>query len=185
MYAVDQIRTQMDEDDLDPLAARAAGGDLDAFEQLVLMLQGPMRSLCRRILRDDQLGDDAAQESLVRMWRGLGERDTSGRFVAWAFTVARNTSVEMLRREVRRPVPVDEVPVAGDPTDALDLRHAVQAAVAALEDPFRTTFVLREAGMSYEEVAEAEGCPVGTVRSRLHEARRRLAESLSPWMFER
>jgi RNA polymerase sigma-70 factor (ECF subfamily) len=60
------------------------------------------------------------------------------------------------------------------------MRRIVNDAIAALGEPFRTTLLLRETGLGYEEVAKALGCPVGTVRSRLHEARRRLAAELRP-----
>jgi len=145
-------------------------------------MQGPMRAFARRMMRDAHLGDDAAQEIFIRMWKGLRHHEPRGRFVAWSFTVARNTCIELLRREKRTPMPVEAEDIKGGPdeAEAHDLRTVVNAALAELDEPYRSTFLLRETGLAYEELAVTLDCPVGTVRSRLHEARRRLALTLRP-----
>jgi len=171
---------------IDLLVERARNSDLEAFEEIVRMLQGPVRAFARRVMGDAAAGDDAAQETFLRVWKGLGSYRPSERFMAWVFTIARNTCIEMWRREQRTPVPVESLPEDRrhiDPTDGADLKRAVSEAVSRLPDTIRATFLLREAGLSYEEIAVAEGCPVGTVRSRLHSARRSLAASLEPFMF--
>lgn len=186
MYAVDERTAprRLDDSHLEPLVSRAQQGELEAFESLVRALQGPVRAFARRMMGDVQLGDDAAQETFIRIWRGLPRYQAQGRFTAWVFTVARNTCVELLRRETRTPTPTEELPVvADDPTERLDIRRVVADAVARLSEPFRGTLLLQQAGLTYEEIAESSDCPVGTVRSRLHEARRRLAEHLAPLMF--
>lgn len=158
----------------------ARTGDLEAFETIVRAMQGPVRSFARRLLRDAHLGDDAAQETFLRMWRGMRRHEPRGRFIAWTFTVARNTCIEFMRRESRVPVPVEPRDMWEDTWEAYELRRVIDDAIATLEEPYRSTFMLRETGLSYEEVAEVLGCPVGTVRSRLHVARRRLTETLRP-----
>lgn len=182
MNAVGERTTQrLDEGDLAPYVERARSGDLDAFEEIVLRMQGPVRSFSRRMMRDLHLGDDAAQETFLRMWRGLARHELRGKFIAWSFTVARNTCIELLRRESRTPHPTEELEVISENVfEQVDLRRIVGRAIAGLEEPFRSTFLLRETGLAYEEVAETMECPVGTVRSRLHEARRRLAAELRP-----
>lgn len=182
MYAVaaGPAPARLDEGWLGPLVERARTGDLDAFETIVRAMQGPVRAFSRRMLRDPYLGDDAAQETFFRMWKGMERHEPRGRFVAWTFTVARNTCIEFIRREARIPTPVEPTDVPEDPSGADELRRIVNEAVGALDEPYRTTLLLRETGLAYEEVAEALNCPVGTVRSRLHEARRRLAEALRP-----
>ena len=173
---------RLDEAKLGPLVERAREGDAAAFEEIVRTMQGPIRSFARRMMRDAHLGDDAAQEIFIRMWKGLRFHEPRGRFVAWSFTVARNTCIEILRREKRTPTPVEAEDVVGghDETDSHALRTVVNDALAALDEPYRSTFILRETGLAYEELAETLDCPVGTVRSRLHEARRRLALTLRP-----
>jgi RNA polymerase sigma-70 factor (ECF subfamily) len=143
-------------------------------------MQGPVRAFTRRFLRDPYLGDDAAQETMLRVWRGLRKHEPRGRFIAWTFTVARNTCIEFIRREARTPVPVEPRDVSEDGWEMHELRRLIDEAIASLDEPYRTTFLLRETGLAYEEVADVLGCPVGTVRSRLHAARQRLTEILGP-----
>lgn len=172
---------RLDEAQLRPLVELARDGDVAAFEEIVRTMQGPVRSFARRMMRDGHSGDDAAQETFLRMWKGLRTHEPRGRFIAWSFTIARNTCIELLRKEKRTPVPVEVNDRLGDdPTEASDLRQIVHGAIADLDEPFRSTFLLRQTGLAYDELSHALGCPIGTVRSRLHEARRRLQASLRP-----
>lgn len=173
---------RLDEERLGPLVERARVGDGPAFEEIVRVMQGPVRAFARRMMRDAHLGDDAAQEIFLRMWKGIRRHEPRGRFVAWTFTVARNTCIELLRREKRTPTPIEPTDeTAGeDEAEAHALKRVVDEALAALDEPYRSTFILRETGLAYDELAQTLDCPVGTVRSRLHEARRRLAITLQP-----
>jgi RNA polymerase sigma-70 factor (ECF subfamily) len=172
---------RLDEAKLGPLVERARLGDGAAFEEIVRTMQGPVRAFARRMMRDAHLGDDAAQEIFLRMWKGLRRHEPRGKFIAWTFTVARNTCIELLRREKRTPTPIEMDETAGrDEAEGHDLRSIVNAALAALDEPYRSTFLLRETGLAYDELAETLDCPIGTVRSRLHEARRRLQLTLLP-----
>lgn len=177
---------RLEEGRLAPLVERARRGETAAFEEIVRTMQGPIRAFARRMMRDAHLGDDAAQEIFIRMWRGIRRHEPRGRFIAWSFTVARNTCIELLRKEKRTPTPVEADDVArnlspsSDEAASHDLRTVVNDALAGLDEPYRSTFILRETGLAYEELAEALECPVGTVRSRLHEARKRLAAQLRP-----
>lgn len=170
----------LDEGWLGPLVEMARMGDLEAFEAIVRAMQGPVRSFARRLLRDPHLGDDAAQETFLRMWKGVRRHEPRGRFIAWTFTVARNTCIEFMRKEARTPVPVEHNDTAVDESETYELRRVINDAIASLGEPYRSTFVLRETGLAYEEIAEILRCPIGTVRSRLHVARRRLVEKLRP-----
>lgn len=174
----------LDEHWFGPLVELARLGDLDAFEAIVRAMQGPVRSFARRLLRDPHLSDDAAQETFLRMWRGMRRHEPRGRFIAWTFTVARNTCIEFMRKEARTPIPVEPRDIWEDHSEIFELRRLINDAIASLDEPFRTTFVLRETGLAYDEIAEILGCPIGTVRSRLHVARRRLTELLRPVLRE-
>jgi RNA polymerase sigma-70 factor, ECF subfamily len=172
---------RLDEAKLGPLVERARLGDGAAFEEIVRVMQGPVRAFARRMMRDAHLGDDAAQEIFLRMWKGLRRHEPRGKFIAWTFTVARNTCIELLRREKRTPTPIEMDDAAGhDEAEGHDLRSIVNAALASLDEPYRSTFLLRETGLAYDELAQTLDCPIGTVRSRLHEARRRLQLTLLP-----
>lgn len=176
---------RLDEGVLAFLVERARSGDVDAFEDLVQRLQGPVRAYTRRMMQDSHLGDDAAQETFFRMWKGLPKLEPRGKFVAWTFTVARNTCIEFLRREKRTPRPAEEIDAGShDPYEDSDLGRVVGDAIASLGEPYRSTLLLRETGLPYDEMATALRCKVGTVRSRLHEARRLLAEQLRPVLEE-
>ena len=134
------------------------------------------------MMRDAHLGDDAAQEIFLRMWKGIRRHEPRGRFVAWTFTVAATPASSCSAARSGRPIPVesDEISAGGDEAEAHALKRVVDDALAALDEPYRSTFILRETGLAYDELAATLDCPVGTVRSRLHEARRRLAITLAP-----
>ncbi|MGH9195519.1 MAG: RNA polymerase sigma factor [Acidimicrobiia bacterium] len=193
--ATPAYRKQLTDQELGSLVEQVCCGDAEAFERLVRRMQGPLRSFCRRMIGDAYLGDDAAQETFVRIWKGLRRGDRVQRFLPWAFAIARNTCIELLRREERRPTPVDplglleaipegqrSLTAAADP-EAAELRTAVAEAIEGLAEPYRSTFLLRHTGFSYEEIAGITSCPIGTVRSRLFEARRLLSHRLAPLVF--
>lgn len=186
MFALDErvATVRLSDEELEPWVERARSGDVEAVDRLVRRMQGPIRAFCRRMMGDSHLGDDAAQETFVRMWRAMRRQEPSGRFLPWVFAIARNTCIELLRSEVRRPTPVESVPEQSDLSqETADLRRAVKEAIEGLAEPYRSTFLLRYSGLSYEEIAGIASCPVGTVRSRLHEARRLLGQHLAPIVF--
>lgn len=167
----------------------ARTGDADAFERIVRRMQGSIRTFCRRMMGDAYLGDDAAQEALFRIWKALRRGDQVQRFLPWAFAIARNTCIELLRREEKRPTPMESIPEDRESSssaadlEAGELRTAVAEAIEGLAEPYRSTFLLRHTGFSYEEIAAITSCPIGTVRSRLFEAKRLLSFRLAPLVF--
>jgi RNA polymerase sigma-70 factor (ECF subfamily) len=163
------------------LVERARSGDAAAFEDIVRRFHGPVRSYAGRILRDPHLGDDATQETFFRMWKGLPGHEPRGKFAAWTFTVARNTCLELLRREARTPRPAEEIDRGFcDPFDYVDLALVLTDAIARLSEPYRSTLRLRASGMKHDEIATVLRCPVGTIRSRIHKARMSVAAELGP-----
>jgi RNA polymerase sigma-70 factor (ECF subfamily) len=162
--------------------------DTTAFEAAVLPHLDAAYTLARYLLRDDADAEDAVQEAVLRALRYFaGFRGVEGR--AWLLRIVRNTCFTWRRRRSAEPtVPLDAdlhgAPVDGmqSPEDALIVaagRELLHAAIDALPAEFREVIVLRELeGLSYREIGEVAGVPVGTVMSRLSRARKRLSDAL-------
>jgi RNA polymerase sigma-70 factor (ECF subfamily) len=162
--------------------------DTTAFEAAVLPHLDAAYTLARYLLRDDADAEDAVQEAVLRALRYFaGFRGVEGR--AWLLRIVRNTCFTWRRRRGAEPtVPLDDELHGGadggveSPEDALILaagRDLLHAAIDRLPAEFREVIVLRELeGLSYLEIAEVAGVPVGTVMSRLSRARRRLQLAL-------
>ena len=159
-------------------AARA--GDREAFMQLVRVHQAGVRALASGLLGDRALAEDVAQEAFLRAWRGLPRFRGEAAFATWLYRIVRRVVADEARRPALRTVPIDEVPAladrrAGDPA----LRGDLDQALAALEPAQREAFLLVVVlGLSYQEVGDMTGAPVGTVASRVFRARARLAAAL-------
>lgn len=173
-------------------AARA--GDRDALDQLLRRHHDRLHAVCRRIAGGSRDADDATQEAMIRIVRGLGSFDGRSSFSTWAYRIATNTALDELRKRNRRP----QLHRAGrsdggddvgetEQVDAL-AHHRVHAvvdrivideAIAELPDDYRVAVVLRDvADLDYDEIAEVLGVPVGTVKSRIARGRARLVARL-------
>jgi RNA polymerase sigma-70 factor (ECF subfamily) len=139
-----------------------------------------------RLAGNDSDAQDLVQEALVRVRRGL-ETYKPGSLEGWLARIVTNVFLDEVRRKRRRPVvALPENPdLVVPPSVAADeaseaLSDEVQHALQALPDEFRTAVVLCDVvGLSYDEISEAQGIPVGTVRSRIHRGRRLLRTALS------
>jgi RNA polymerase sigma-70 factor (ECF subfamily) len=196
--------TQADADAL--LVERAKRGDARAFEMLVVKYQRRIERLVGRMVRDAELVQDIAQESFIRAYRALPQFRGDSAFYTWLYRIAVNTAKKALVELKRDPL----VPEAsftpsedGDETSRVEseLSHgetpeallaskevasAVNAAIEALSEDLRQAITLREIeGLSYEEIAEAMNCPIGTVRSRIFRAREAIAGRLRPLLDTR
>lgn len=172
----------------DALVAAARGGDRLALEQLLTSHRPRIVVICRRVLRDDADADDAAQEALVAIVRGIARFDGRSSFTTWSHRIATNVCLDELRRRGRRPPgdPGEFDRVDGGSPDPADLaaagddRRHLAAALDALPDEFRLPVVLRDvADLDYAAIAEELGIAPGTVRSRISRGRARLAELLA------
>lgn len=164
----------------DPVVVRAAAaGDLGAFEQLVRAYQVPVWRFLRHLLTDAALAEDLTQETFLRAHQRLGTFQFRSKFSTWLFTIARHAGIDALRARQRRTRTEQALlppPPAADPS----LRSEVAASVASLTPLLREAFLLVEVlGLSYREVAQAVGVPVGTVKSRVFRARQQLVVWLS------
>jgi RNA polymerase sigma-70 factor (ECF subfamily) len=160
------------------LARRAADGDESAFEELVVRYQDRLYTLALRITLSEADAYDCVQEGLVSAWRGLGSFRFNARFSTWMYRIVVRKAYDVLERRGRTAEPVDEVPATSVDTP-VEARLDLLAALSALEPEFRVVAVACDVvGMSMDEAALALDLPAGTVKSRLHRARARLAESL-------
>ena len=176
------------------LVQRAREGELAAFNSLVLRHQDAAYGLALRFLSSREAAEDATQEAFIRAYRVIGSF-RGERFRSWLFSIVANACRDELRRRRRRPQrSLDEAreqpdradldPVDPDPTpeaQALsgELREVLERSLMQLPEDWRLVVVLSDVqGLSYEEVAEAAGVPLGTVKSRLSRARARLREIL-------
>lgn len=166
-------------------AARA--GDRAALDLLLRRHYNRLSALCRRVAGNDADGQDACQEALIAIVRGLPGFDGRSTFGTWAYRVAANACVDELRRRRRRPEPVAaEEAGAGrwaavpDGADGVAVRADLDVALAKLTPEFRVAVVLRDlCGLSYDEIAEVTGVPRGTVRSRISRGRAYLVPLLT------
>ena len=170
------------------LAEAAQAGDEGALDQLLRRHVDRLHALCRRILGSDADADDATQEGLIAVARGLaaGRFDGRASFGTWAYRVTTNACLDELRRRGRRAdtAPAEQLERAypdggGDPEAVVADRVDVEAALARLPVDFRTAVVLRDlCGLDYAEIAEVLSIPPGTVRSRIARGRAALVPLL-------
>jgi len=154
--------------------AAAQAGDADALDTLLRSHYDRLYALCRRLAGDETDALDACQEALIAVARGIGRFDGRSSFATWTYRVATNACLDELRRRARRPLPapLPEVATTASVADEAVTRLDVDAALSQLPAEYRTAVVLRDlAGLSYEEIAETLGVPVGTVRSRIARGR--------------
>lgn len=159
----------------EPDTIRAAvRGDLTAFEELVRANQAPVWRFLRHLVGDPTLAEDLTQETFLRVHRSLRSFRFQSKFSTWLFSIARNAAIDALRARDRRQRLVEEAPRPQATADAA-ARVELDACVASLDPTHREAFVLVEVfGLTYRESGQALGVPEGTVKSRVHHARRRL-----------
>jgi RNA polymerase sigma-70 factor (ECF subfamily) len=180
----------------DDLMRAAAGGDETAFAALVYRHRGWVRALIHGIVHDADHAEDLAQEAFCRVYRRLDAYLGQDRFVPWVKRIAVNLARDFLRSHRRLAlVPVAELEDARadlsrlDPMEVLSLgvlRDEIRNAIQSLSEDQRLTVVRYYFGdMSLQEIAREMGCPVGTVKSRLYYALRRIRRSLTEaWAAE-
>lgn len=190
------------------LVERVKRGDQRAFEMLVVKYQRRIERLIGRMVRDVDLVADIAQETFIRAYRALPQFRGESAFYTWLYRIAVNTAKKALVDLKRDPLLLESARGGGgdgdgDETSRVEnelsdgatpeselasrqVARAVNAAIEALSDDLRQAILLREIeGMSYEEIADAMNCPIGTVRSRIFRAREAIAERLRPLLDTR
>ncbi|TEA78516.1 RNA polymerase sigma factor RpoE [Allopusillimonas ginsengisoli] len=189
----------MSERDVDAeLVARVQRGDKRAFDLLVLKYQRKIMRLLARMIRDPADIEDVAQEAFIKAYRALPQFRGDSAFYTWLYRIAINTARNWQSASMRRPITLNAIETEdGETFSQIDnltdnstpesmvasreIVETVNAAMNTLPEELRTAIVLREIeGMSYEDIAQSMGCPIGTVRSRIFRAREAIAAQLRP-----
>ncbi len=169
------------------LVQRAQRGDLRAFDLLVLKYQGRIAALVSRYVSDAGELEDVTQEAFIKAYRALGKFRGDSAFYTWLYRIAVNAAKNHLVAKGRRPGAdatiedaegLDEGGLLSESAspEALamggELAEVVESALNGLPDELKAALMLREFdGLSYDDIADVLGCPVGTVRSRIFRAR--------------
>lgn len=181
------------------LVERVQNGDNRAFDLLVRKYQHKVVSLVSRYVHDHAEALDVTQEAFLKAWRALPNFRGDSQFYTWVYRIAVNTAKNYLVSRGRRPIAyaadVDDQEdqyLQGKMKDietpealllTAEIRDTVLASIDALPEDLRTAIVLREIdGLSYDEIADAMDCPIGTVRSRLFRAREAIDNQIKPLM---
>jgi RNA polymerase sigma-70 factor (ECF subfamily) len=179
------------------LVERVQRGDKDAFDILVRKYQNKIVSLIGRYVHDHAETLDVAQEAFIKAYRAMGKFRGDSAFYTWMYRIAINTAKNHLVAQRRRP-PTSDI----DPQDAeqfegfnrlkhsdtperelvrTEIQERIYGTIQALPEELRQAITLREIeGLSYEEIAEAMDCPIGTVRSRIFRAREAIEKEIRP-----
>ncbi|GAB3470162.1 RNA polymerase sigma factor RpoE [Polaromonas eurypsychrophila] len=182
------------------LVERTVAGDQKAFELLVIKYQRRIQRLIGRMVRDVDLVEDIAQETFIRAYRALAQFRGEAQFYTWLYRIAVNTAKKALMDLKRNPTvsensfksddddetsPLENELTSSETPEAVlaskEIAQMVNAAMDALPEELRQAISLREIeGLSYEEIAEAMNCPIGTVRSRIFRAREAISDKIKP-----
>ncbi len=188
------------------LVQRAAAGDHRAFELLYLKYQRRVERLIGRMVRDVDLVPDIAQETFIRAYRALPQFRGDAQFYTWLYRIAVNTAKKHLLDLKRDPTITlsamrssdDDETSASEPEQSMgaadnatpdsilaskEIALAVNEAMDALPEELRQAITLREIeGLSYDDIAQALSCPIGTVRSRIFRAREAISNRIKPML---
>ncbi|MEZ5418369.1 MAG: sigma-70 family RNA polymerase sigma factor [Vicinamibacterales bacterium] len=166
------------------LVARSMDGDVDSFNQLIKRWERPIYALAYRTLGREDDARDVAQETFLRAFRAIKGFKGQAKFSSWLYRIALNLCRDWMRRQrrtptVQAPEDVDIADLAAEqgPSESIEtlvgrrqLGRAVAAAMARLPEEQRTAIVLKEYhGLTFQEIAEMQGVPLSTVKTRLYQ----------------
>ena len=184
------------------LVERTVAGDQKASELLVIKYERRIQRLIGRMVRDVDLVEDIAQETFIRAYRALAQFRGDAQFYTWLYRIAVNTAKKFLMDLKRNPTVsensfksadddetsrVENELTSPETPDAVlaskEIAEMVNAAMDALPEELRQAITLREIeGLTYEEIADAMSCPIGTVRSRIFRAREAISLKIKPML---
>ena len=166
------------------LVIRSRGGDLDSFNQLILRWERPIFALAYRVIGREEDARDVCQETFLRAFRALPGFKGQAKFSSWVYRIALNLCRDWMRRQRRTPTvqmpegaDPEELAAQGGPAESIEdlvarreLSAVVAEAMALLPEEQRTAIVLKEYhGMTFQEIADLQGCPLSTVKTRLYQ----------------
>lgn len=166
------------------LVARAVAGDSDSFNQLIKRWERPIYALAYRVIGRDEDARDVCQEAFLRAFRALPGFKGQAKFSSWLYRITLNLCRDWIRRQKRTPVVsppdgVDIVELASEqgPVESIEdlvarsqLSATVAEAMRGLPEEQRTAIVLKEYhGLTFQEIADLQGCPLSTVKTRLYQ----------------
>lgn len=180
------------------LVARSVRGDAESFNQLVVRWERPIYALAYRVIGREEDARDVCQEAFLRAFRALGGFKGQAKFSSWLYRITLNLCRDWMRRERRAPLVdtpegIDLIELAGEDEEAEpiedmvarhDLSRVVAKAMARLPEEQRTAIILKEYhGLTFQEIADMQGCPLSTVKTRVYQGLtvlRRLLDQPSP-----
>jgi RNA polymerase sigma-70 factor (ECF subfamily) len=177
------------------LVRRSLRGDKEAFEMIVLRYQQPVVNYIGRMVREREMALDFSQEIFLKVYVSLRSYRPQYKFSTWLFKIASNYMIDYWRKKKipttsldrspdedepgMRIQVADDAPSVGRQLELRELRGRIDAALDRLSPAFRELFVWRHVnGLSYEEMAEIKGLPVGTVKNRVFQAKETLRRLL-------
>jgi RNA polymerase sigma-70 factor (ECF subfamily) len=167
------------------LLARARKGDKDAFGQLIYPYERLLYNIAYKYMGNVEDASDTVQEAMLKIYLNIKSCGSFGSFKAWSAKITVNTSLDALRKRARASAGTLEehqAPETDEPEHTVIHKEEVRRvknAINALREDQRTLIILRDLeGFSYEELAEATGAALGTVKSRLSRARQALREQI-------
>ena len=195
MKAVEATRATDEE-----LVAAILDGDAALYTDLVERYRGRLINYLNRFLGNFQESEELSQEVFLRVYRALDRYNPKYRFSTWLFRVAKNAAIDLIRKRRLKLVPMQRFGVDGqtqerefeseerDPYRTLrnvERRQAIGAAIDGLKEEYRELIQLRHfAEMTYEEIAEFKGMPLGTVKNKLFRGRRMLKARLADYLTD-
>lgn len=183
------------------LVARVQKGDRRAFDLLVIKYQHRILALVSRFIPDFAEAQDVTQEAFIKAYRALPNFRGESQFYTWMYRIAVNTAKNFLvsrnRRTPIRDIDVEDAEFFADEGNMKDiaspdsliardqLQQVVFQTIENLPEELRIAITLREIdGLSYEEIAQVMGCPIGTVRSRIFRAREAIEQKMKPLLAD-
>jgi RNA polymerase sigma-70 factor (ECF subfamily) len=166
------------------LVARSRSGDVDSFNQLIVRWERPIYALAYRVLGREEDARDVCQDTFLRAYRALPGFKGQAKFSSWLYRIALNLCRDWIRRQQRAPT--SQMPEDADAAELLtetgpiesiedlvarrELSAIVGEAMRTLSEEQRTAIILKEYhGMTFQEIADMQGCPLSTVKTRLYQ----------------